>query len=36
MSGTTPVKTKIRLSFEISPDCEEGRDYYILEPEKQK
>ncbi|MBR0500913.1 MAG: hypothetical protein IJJ72_07965 [Bacteroidales bacterium] len=36
MSGITPVKTRIRLSFEISPDCEEGRDYYILEPEMQK
>lgn len=36
MSGITPVKTRIRLSFEISPDCEEGRDYYILEPETQE
>ena len=36
MNGITPVKTRIRLSFEISPNCEEGRDYYILEPEKQK
>lgn len=36
MCGITPVKTRILFSFEISPDCEEGRDYYILEPEMQK
>lgn len=36
MNGITSVKTKIRLSFEISPDCEEGRDYYLLEPEEKK
>lgn len=36
MSGINPVKTRIRLSFEISPDCEEGRDYYILDPQAQK
>ena len=33
MSSITPVKTRFRLSFEIPPDCEEGRDYYIIEPE---
>lgn len=33
MSGVTPVKTRLRLSIEIPPDCENGRDYYILEPE---
>ena len=31
MSGITPVKTVFRLSFEISPDCVEGRDYFIFE-----
>ena len=36
MNGIIPVKTRIRLSFEISPNCEDGRDYYILDPEKQK
>lgn len=30
-SGISPVKTRFRLSFEIPTDCEEGRDYYILE-----
>lgn len=33
MSSITPVKTRFRLLFEIPPDCEEGRDYYIIEPE---
>lgn len=32
LSGISPVKTRFRLSFEIPIDCEEGRDYYILEP----
>lgn len=36
MSGITPVKTRIRLSFDISPDCKEGRDYYLLEPKTQE
>lgn len=31
MSGITPVKTVFRLSFKISPDCVEGRDYFIFE-----
>ena len=33
LCGISPVKTRFRLSFEIQPDCEEGRDYYILEQE---
>ena len=36
MDNATPVRMKIRTSFEIPPDCVEGRDYYIIEPETQK
>ena len=36
MNRTTPVRMKIRTTFEIPSDCVEGRDYYILEPETKK
>lgn len=32
MNRTLPVRMKIRQSFEISPDCQEGRDFKIIEP----
>ena len=31
MTGTTPAKMRISTSFEISPDCIEGRDYCFID-----
>ena len=36
MSRTTPVRMKIRTTFEIPPDCVKGRDYDMITPEDSK
>lgn len=36
MSGITPVKMKLGISFEISPECKEGVDYHIIAPQNKE
>ena len=34
MDGISPIEMNIDSKIEITPECVEGRDYYIIEPSK--
>ena len=34
LDGIAPAKFHIKANFNISPDCQEGRDYYFIDRNK--